>query len=92
MSWQDTVNGLYEFLGGVFVLMHCRQLYRDKLVKGVSLVAIVCFFTWGLWNLYYYPHLDQWASFWGGIAVCSANVVYIGMLVYYKQREKATRA
>jgi hypothetical protein len=86
MSWQDLVNGGFEFFAGFFVLMHCRRLHIDKLVKGVSLVATVFFTSWGIWNLYYYPHLGQWASFYGGLAIVSANALWISMMIYYTRR------
>lgn len=88
MTWQDLINGLFELLAGLFVLMHCRKLYHDKMVRGVSLVATIFFFSWGLWNLYYYPHLEQWLSFWGGISIATANFLWIGMMIYYTAKER----
>lgn len=88
MSWQDLVNGSFEMFGGMAVLLHCRQLYRDKIVRGVSWVATAFFTTWGVWNLYFYPHLDQWLSFAGGIMIVSVNALWIGMKLYYIRRER----
>ena len=34
MSWQDLVNGVYEFMGAPFILMSILQLHKDKKVKG----------------------------------------------------------
>lgn len=80
------MNGLYECLAGFFVLLNCLQLYRDKAVKGVSIVATLFFTTWGYWNLYYYPHLDQWVSFFGGLSIVTVNTLWVGMMVYYLNR------
>lgn len=85
MSWQDLINGAFEFLAGFFVMMHCRRLFIDKQVKGVSLVATAFFTSWGIWNLYYYPHLEQWLSFYGGLSIVIANAFWIGMMIYYKR-------
>lgn len=85
----DFINGLFEFCGGVFILNHCRALYRDKLVKGVSILSTVFFSLWGVWNLYYYPHLEQMWSFAGGIVIVGGNCLWIGMMVYYSRRERS---
>lgn len=85
----DFFNGLFEALGGAFILNHCRVLYQDKLVKGVSVLSTTFFTAWGVWNLYYYPHLDQWWSFGGGLVIVAANALWISLMVYYKWRERA---
>jgi len=86
--WQDFVNGAYELLGGVFIFFHCYRLFRQKKVRGVSLTAIAFFASWGVWNLYYYPSLNQWCSFTGGIGIVAMNTLYISMLIYYILKEK----
>ena len=88
MSWADYVNGSYELLAGLFILNNCRVVYKDKSVKGVSIVSTVFFTTWGVWNLYYYPSLGQWASFWGGISVVSSNTLWVVLMLYYRRKER----
>ena len=83
MTWQDLINGLFELFGGVMIFLNCRALYRDKIVRGVNVGVTVFFTTWGIWNLYYYPHLDQWMSFVGGLLIVTANTLWIGMSWYY---------
>ena len=85
--WQDNVNGLYELLGGVFVFLHCRQLYRDKSFKGVNLQSFMFFASWGIWNLYYYPSLNQWWSLIGGIHIVFWNIVWIVLAFKYKENK-----
>lgn len=87
MNLPDFINGCFELFAGVFVLNHCRVLYQDKMVRGASVVSTVFFFVWGLWNLYYYPHLEQWWSFAGGILIVSANFLWVGMMFYYGRRK-----
>jgi hypothetical protein len=82
----DLVNGLFEMLGGLFVLNHCRAVLRDKAVAGVSIESTAFFSAWGAWNLYYYPHLDQWWSFAGGIVIVAANCCWVGLLLKYRSR------
>lgn len=83
MTWQDVVNGSFELGMSLFILLSIHKAYRDKLVRGVSVLHVAFPWCWGLWNLYYYPHLGQWLSFWGGVAVVTANGVWLSQLVYY---------
>ena len=57
------------------------------MVRGVSWMATTFFTSWGYWNLYYYPHLDQWWSFAGGVLIVVANTLWIGMMIYYIRQE-----
>lgn len=84
----DLINGCFEILGGLFILNHCLTLYRDKMVAGVSIISTVFFTLWGAWNLFFYPHLDQWISFFGGMVISAANCLWIGMMIYYKRKER----
>ena len=80
----DLVNGLFEVLSGFMILNHCRCLLKDKQVKGVSILSTVFFSLWGFWNLYYYPSLGQWFSFYGGLLLVFANVLWVGLMIRYK--------
>lgn len=88
VSIPDLINGLFEASAGFFVLAHCRRVIKDKLVKGVSIIATIFFTSWGFWNLYYYPYLDQWLSFIGGLFIVSANTLWVILMLYYKRREE----
>lgn len=81
----DFINGGFELLGALFVLNHCRVLHRQKAVAGVSIISTVFFASWGVWNIYFYPSLGQWASFVGGLAIVSANALWIAMMSYYRR-------
>lgn len=80
----DAINAILEFVGGLFVLGHCRAVCRDREVKGVSIIATIFFSFWGVWNLYYYPSLGQWFSFVGGIFLVSANFLWVALLIRYR--------
>jgi hypothetical protein len=88
MSIADLINGCYELLGGIFLLHNCWNLYKDKKVSGVSIPSIVFFTSWGYWNLYYYPSLNQWWSFAGGCLIVIANTLWVTMYFYYKNLTK----
>ncbi len=80
----DIVNGLFELFASLFILDHCRHLYKDKVLSGVSWVSIVFFTAWGVWNLFYYPSLGQSFSFYAGILVVLSNLTWLGMIFYYR--------
>lgn len=85
--WQDNVNGIYEVIGGFFILLHCLKLHKDKTTKGVSVKAFIFFASWGIWNLYYYPHLNQWWSFYGGCHIVFWNIIWIIFAIYYRRKD-----
>jgi len=82
----DIVNGRFELLGSVLIWLNVCALYRDKQIKGVHPAPITFFFLWGLWNLFYYPHLGQWASFAGGCSIVVANGVWVAQMLHYRRR------
>lgn len=84
MSTPDLINGGFEFVGSLLIFNHCRAVLRDRAVAGVSILSTTIFASWGFWNLYYYPHLDQWASFTGGLSIVSANLLWVGLMIHYK--------
>ena len=87
METPDLINGLFESLGSLFILLSIIKLYRDKQVRGISYIHVGFFSAWGLWNIYYYPYLGQWVSFLGGLLIVITNTVYLGMLIYYSNKE-----
>ena len=89
--WQDNINGLFELFGGLFILLSCFKLYRDKKVRGVSYIHVGYFAMWGYWNIHYYPHLGQWFSFAGSLTVTLINTIWLGQIIYYLRKEKRKR-
>lgn len=87
MTYADLINGGFEVIGGLLVLNHCRAVLKDKAVAGVSVVSVVMFTGWGFWNaVWYYPSLDQWASFAGGLVIVAANICWVALLLRYRKR------
>lgn len=82
----DAINGCFEFMGAILLLLNVRRLLRDKRIAGVSLLPTAFFTAWGLWNMLYYPHLGQWWSFCGGVAVVVVNATWVALAVYYNAR------
>lgn len=90
MQLPDLVNGSFELVGGFFLWKNVRQLLKDKEVKGVHWGPTMFFFLWGLWNLFYYPHLDQWFSFVGGLNIVVANGMWVYLMMKYTKNENPT--
>lgn len=87
----DDINGAFEFLGGIALWGNVWRLWKDKKVSGVNWQATFFFMSWGVWNCFYYPSLDQWASFLGGLFICSANLAWCSLLWYLTHRLNAPR-
>lgn len=85
VSWQDAVNGAFEMVGGFVLWANVWKIKKDKMVRG-ALSAVTLFFTlWGYWNLYYYPSLNQWLSFFGGINIVAANTAWFYYMNKYRK-------
>jgi len=92
MDWQDIMNGTYEFFGGFLILLHCKTLWKDKTTKGVSITAFAFFATWGIWNLYYYPHLGQYVSLIGSCNIMLWNLVWVFFALHYRKKTHKARS
>ena len=90
MTYADLANGLFEAFGALSLTANIRAIRRDKSVKGVDWRVTGFFTGWGIWNLYYYPSLDQWLSFTGGLFVVTVNAIWLGHAWYYRRRQLRT--
>lgn len=88
MNYPDVINALFESFGFFAVGASCIKVLKDKQVKGVSYATVGFFTSWGLWNLYYYPHLGQVASSVGALLTCVANGSWLVLIIKYKQETK----
>lgn len=79
MQLNDMLNGGFELGGGILLWMSVKQLWADREIKGVYWPVWVFYSAWGIWNLYYYPSISQWASFVGGILVVGANLTWCAL-------------
>lgn len=80
----DLINGLFEGVGAIVVWFNVVCLYKDKEIKGILLSVSTFFAVWSLWNLYYYPSLNQIVSFIGGIFLAIGTWVWLIMAFKYK--------
>lgn len=90
MTLPDLVNGSFELFASGFIALNAFTTWRHRQATGVHWAAVSFFTTWGLWNIFYYPHLGQTFSFVGGLAVCIANLVYLHAVWKFRpQQERA---
>ena len=85
MTLPDIVNATFEASGGLFVALSIRRVLADKRVAGVSLIGVAFFTAWGVWNVYFYPHVGAWLSGLAAVGVCIANAAWLSLLVYYSK-------
>lgn len=78
------INGLLEFTGSFFILGHCWAMYNAKDSRAVSLLATLFFFTWGLWNVWFFPAHGLYWSFRGGLFMAAANIAWAWLIIYYR--------
>lgn len=88
MTWADNVNGVYEMGGALALAWNCWTTYKDKEIKGLSIISMVFFTSWGYWNLYYYPSLNQWMSTLGAAALVFFNTIWLGQAIYYTRKNR----
>jgi len=85
MQWQDLVNGMFESGSGLILIMNIVRLLKDKAIRGVYIWPTFVFTMWGYWNMYYYTHLAQPLSFYGGLIVASCNTIWIILAIKYRK-------
>lgn len=81
--WPDITNSIFEGGSGLIMLFNIRRLLQDKIVHGFDWRTMIFFTSIAFWNLYYYPHLDQWFSFVAGISLVITNSIYLYLIIYY---------
>lgn len=85
----DYVNAIFEGGGACIQLLNVRQLLRDRTVRGVHWLPLSFWTAWGYWNIFYYPSLDQWLSFTGGLGVVACNTVNLYLMWRFWPRKGA---
>ncbi len=89
MLTPDLINGLFECVGALVLMINVRVLIRDKVLRGVHILPTIFYTGWGIWNLFYYPALDQWFSFFGAAAIVTVNAAWVALAIYYSRRVHA---
>jgi hypothetical protein len=79
----DLINALFESVSGAMLWINVFQILKDKSVRGVHWLPTLFFTVWGYWNLFYYPHLNQWLSFAGGLIMVAGNTTWMFLIFRY---------
>ena len=79
----DHINALFIFCGAGFLFLNVLKIYKDKCLKGYNWLATIFFSSLGIWNLFFFSHLEQWWSFAGTIAIVTVNTFWLGQIFYY---------
>jgi len=82
----DLVNASFELIGAWFTWRSFVQLRRDRFISGIYWPTVAFFTAWGTWNLFYYPLLGQWWSFFAGIVLLSGNAAWVIQVLIYEKR------
>lgn len=86
MNTPDQINSLFLSSGAILGLLNVRRVLEDKKIEGVSLWPTVLFTSWGVWDLYYFPHLEQWFSLVGSVLAVIVNISWLSLALYYRKR------
>jgi len=81
-KWPDGVNAFFELSAGAFKAKNCLALIKQKEFKGANFWGIVFFTSWGAWNMFYYYHLGQYLSWFGGFCIFFVNCWYLWLIFY----------
>jgi hypothetical protein len=86
----DIVNAILEAAGLLFILPSVLRARRLREVVGVHWTMPAFFWTWGVWNLFYYPHLDQGWSAAATIGVLAGNTAWLYCVLRYTRHVEPT--
>lgn len=79
----DIINAIFEAFGGIFAILNCRQLYKDKQVKGVSIISAIFFITWSMWAIYFYYKTENPYSMYASMLIGLSEIMWVTMWFYY---------
>lgn len=80
----DLANGLFETIGGLMYILNIKVILQHKEVKGISLIPNVFYFSWSIFNLYFYSYNDLMFSFYGGVILGLFSGTWLSLAIYYK--------
>lgn len=92
MATPDIINATFELGGALVLCLNIRRLLVDhRLLRGVSWVPTLFFAAFGMWNIYFYRHIDQPVSWWAGVLVLVVNLVWLACLLRLTVRDVLER-
>lgn len=88
----DAMNAIFEFGGALAVLPSILSILKSKQSQGIAVSTALFFTSWGLWNLFYYPFLDQPLSTLGAMVLSAVNIVWLFLILKYKGNSRAIKS
>lgn len=81
----DNINAVFELGGALVTLLSVHRILKDRAVRGFDWRVIGFFTAWGAWNLFYYPHLEQWVSTAAAVALVVVNFTYLVLILRFRK-------
>lgn len=88
IDFKDLINASFEMGGAAMAWINVRQLLRDKSVSGIYWPTVLFFATFGIWNVVYYPALNQPLSAVAGVFLALGNIVWVALAIKYIRQDK----
>jgi len=82
----DAINALFEVGGAFAIIPSIVAAWRAKKIVGVSIVTSLFFTSWGWWNIFYYPSLDQTLSAAAAGMLATTNSIWLFQIWYYRRK------
>jgi hypothetical protein len=86
MIWDD-INTLIIAICFCFLVTNIAKLVKDKRLMGIAASSLIFFAIQSGYRVFYMYHLHQYYSMVGQSFITLANLVYIGILLYYKRKQ-----
>jgi hypothetical protein len=81
----DLLNAGFECFSAVVSSLNIRAILQDKKVQGISVWPTIGFTSWGLFNLYYYPYLNQWYSAVAAMGMVVVNSTWLYLVWKFRK-------
>ena len=82
------MNGLFEVVGGLLLFLNTWRAWRDGQIRGLHPAPMVFFWSWGLFNLWYYRSIHQPWSAAAGLLPCLGNTAFIATWAWFWRRDR----
>ena len=83
----DMIHALFGLVCAFFTLLNVHRLYKDKKVRGVSMLFMVYLCSFNVWNIFYLFYLGQTLAWISGVLVLAANIIWFSQMIYYIRKE-----
>jgi len=86
----DLINSFgFELASCLFLSLNIYSLYRDRIVKGMSMLSMAFYNSWAIWNVFYYYSINQSWSYYIGVAVAILTTWWTVVAIWYCHKNKS---